>query len=324
MSLGELPPEINSGRLHSGPGPASMSRAAAAWDDTAAQLYDIAEGYGSVASMLFQARQDPASMAVAAAVVSFAAWLNAVAARARQAARQAKASVDAFECALAAAVPPSVIGANRALRTALVTANCLAQNGPAIADTDAGYERIWAQDVDAMYAYAAAAAAASTLAPFDSPPTVGSGRHDPAAAENGWSLIAAPQVVSAGGHVMPVIPRALRALSRSPITTLDACLSAVTSPLSQLGSLSAPTDFAINRLNSLNKTASLRRAAALLPLPGQAGVATTSATARLGRASSIGALSVPRSWARAAMPRDIELEASDGDYLLIDPSNLLW
>ncbi|WP_136246161.1 PPE family protein [Mycobacterium intracellulare] len=324
MSLGELPPEINSGRLYSGPGSASMSLAAEAWDETAAQLYDIAESYGSVASMLFQVAQHPASIAVAAAVVSFTAWLNAVAARARQAARQARASADAFESALGAVVPPSGIDANRALRLALVTANGLAQNGPAIADTDAGYERIWAQDADAMYAYAAAAAAASTLAPFDSPPTVGSGQHDPAVAETAWSLIAAPQVVSAGGHVMPVIPRALRALSRSPITTFDACLSAATSPLSKLGSLSAPTDFAISRLSSLNKTASLKRAAALLPLPGQVGGATTSATARLGRASSIGALSVPQSWAKAAMPRGIELETSDSDYVLIDPSNLLW
>ncbi|WP_041297831.1 PPE family protein [Mycobacterium sp. MOTT36Y] len=324
MSLGELPPEINSGRLYSGPGSASMSLAAEAWDETAAQLYDTAESYRSVASMLFQARQHPASIAVAAAVVSFTAWLNAVAARARQAARQARASVDAFESALGAVVSPSVIDANRTLRTALVTANGLAQNGPAIADTDAGYERIWAQDVDAMYAYAAASAAASTLTPFDTPPTVGSGQHDPAIAETAWSLIAAPQVVSAGGHVMPVIPRALRALSRSPITTFDACLSTATSPLSKLGSLSAPTDFAINRLSSLNKTASLRRAAALLQHPGQVGGATAAATARLGRASSIGALSVPQSWAKAAMPRGIEFETSDSDYVLIDPSNLLW
>lgn len=190
-------------------------------------------------------------------------------------------------------MPPSVIDANRALRTALVTANGLAQNGPAIADTDAGYERIWAQDVDAMYAYAAASAAASTLTPFDSPPTVGSGQHDPAIAETAWSLIAAPQVVSAGGHVMPVIPRALRALSRSPITTFDACLSTATSPLSKLGSLSAPTDFAINRLSSLNKTASLRRAAALLTHPGQVGGATAEATARLGRAFDRGTVGAP-------------------------------
>lgn len=301
-----------------------MSLAAEAWDETAAQLYDVAESYRSVASMLFQARQDRASMAVAGAVVSYTPWLNAVAARAQQAARQAKASVDAFEAALASVVPPSGIDANRALRMALVTANSLAQNGPAIADTDAAYERMWAQNVDAMYAYAAASEASSALTPFDSPPTAGSGQHAPAIAETAWSLIAAPQVVSAGGHVMPVIPRALRALSRSPITTVDACLSAVTSPLSKLGSLSAPTDFAINHLNSLNKTASLSRAAALSPLPSQAGGATASATARSGRSSSVGALSVPQSWATAAMPGRSDVETSDSDYLLIDPSNLLW
>lgn len=292
----------------------------------AARLYDIAESYDSVASMLFKARQQSAEMAVAASAVSYTGWLNAIAARAQQTARQAKASVDAFESALAAVVPPAVIAANGALRMSLATANCLAQNSPAIADIDGVYERMWAQDVDAMYTYAAASQAAATLTPFDSPPTVGCGEHDAAVAEpsGAWSLIAAPQVVSAGGHVLPVIPRALGALSRSPITTFDTCLSAVTSALSKLGSLSAPSDFAINHLSSLNKVASLSRAAALLPRASGVGGVKPLVTPRLGRATSIGTLSVPQSWASAAIPRHANVEPSNGDYLIIDPSNLLW
>lgn len=326
MSLGELPPEINSGRLHSGPGSASMRLAAEAWEEMAARLYDFAQSYGSVASMLFKAGQQSVAMAIAASAVSYTGWLNAVAARAQHAARQAKASVDAFESALAAVVPPAVIDTNRALRMSLATANCLAQHSPAIADTDGVYERMWAHDVDAMYTYAAASEAASTLTPFDSPPTAGSGEHDTAVAEasGAWSLIAAPQVVSAGGHVLPVIPRALRALSRSPITTFDTYLSAVTSALSKLGSLSAPSDVAINHLSSLNKTASLSRAAALMPRATGVGGAKPLVIARLGRATAIGTLSVPQSWAAAAISSHADVEPADGDDLMIDPSNLLW
>lgn len=288
-----------------------MSRAAEAWKELAAQLYDIAESHRSVA--------------VVESVASYMEWLNAVAARAQQTALQAKASVDAFETALAAVVPPSVIDANRAHRTSLAASNFLAQNSPAIADTDIAYERIWAQHADAMYTYAAASEAASTLTPFDSLPTEGSGQQDAVAQASGtWSLIAAPQTVSAGCRVMPVIPRALRALALSPITTLDACLSTVTSPLSKLGSLTAPTDFAINHLNSLNKSASLSRATAMLSHPSHLGGATPPVTARLGRGAAIGTLSVPQSWTTAAAPSRIEPEPVDGDYPVIDPSNLRW
>lgn len=326
MNLGALPPEINTGRMHSGPGSVSMSLAAEAWDDLAEQLYDIAESYGSVASMLSKARQHPASMAMAASATSYTGWLHAIAALAQQTARQAKASIDAFESAIASVVPPSVIDSNRALRMSLATANCLAQNSPVIADADAAYERIWAQDVDAMHSYAAAAEAAATLTPFTPPPTDGFADQDVAVAETPgtWTLIAAPQVVSAGGHVMPVIPRALRALSLSPITTFDTCLAAVTSPLSKLGSLSAPSDFAINHLSSLNKTASLSTATALLSRSPHADGVKPSVTVSLGRASPIGTLSVPQSWATTAMPRRVGVEPLDGDYLTIDPFTLLW
>ena len=65
---------------------------------------------------------------------------------------------------------PTVIDANRAQRMSLVSTNCLGQTGPAIADTDADYEQMWAQDADALYAYAVAAANASAVTQFTPPP----------------------------------------------------------------------------------------------------------------------------------------------------------
>src|SRR5262249_2621138 len=151
--------------------------------------------------------------------------------------------------------------ANRAQRTSLAKANCLGQISPAIADTEADYEQMWAQDAEAMYAYAGASAAASTMEPFTSPPTTAGPTNQGAAVT--WAVKSAPGLISAGHPVMTTIPEALKALSLSPATTLDASLSPVTSSLSKLSSLCAPSGFAINHLNSLNKVAALNSAAAL-------------------------------------------------------------
>jgi PPE-repeat protein len=53
---------------------------------------------------------------------------------------------------------------------ALVATNILGQNTPAIANTEAHYAEMWAQDASAMYAYAGSSAAATQLTPFTSPP----------------------------------------------------------------------------------------------------------------------------------------------------------
>lgn len=119
-------------------------------------------------------------------------------------------------------------------------------------------------------------------------------------------------------------PRSTRALSRSPTTTLDACLSAVRSPLSKLSSLSAPSGFAIGHLSRLNKASALDTATALLSLSSRAGGAKPALLARSGHAVSIGTLSVPPSWETATIPDQLTREQLGGDYLVIDPSDLIW
>ncbi|WP_156688540.1 PPE family protein [Mycobacterium sp. Marseille-P9652] len=292
MSFAMLPPEVNSGRMHHGPGSASLAGAATAWDRLAVRLRAAAADCRAVASQLGRSSADRGATQTAGCARAYADWLAAAATHAEGAATRADAAVRAYQTAHAAVVPPAVIAANLRRRKSLRLANFLGHASAAIADTEADYERMWAQDAEAMYAYARASADASPLTPFVSPP---SARRTSGGGSRGWRLTSAPAVLSAGRGVMATIPDALRALSRSPLASLDAALSPVTSPLSRLGSLSAPSGAAISHLNRLNKAAALRRL-----FPGGARGETTGP--RVGRAAVIGVLSVPQAWSAAATP----------------------
>jgi PPE-repeat protein len=298
MNFATLPPEVNSGRMCAGPGSASMTDAAAAWDKLAARLYARLADYRSVASKL-------AATEMTQAAVPYIDWLDATAARAAHAATQAKTAASAFESALAAVVPLPLVEANRAQWISLALTNCLGQLSPAIADTEAEYDQMWVRDAAAMNAYAAAAADAALVTPFSSPAATAAPAGDGVA--GGWALTSAPQVISTGHRVMSAIPEALQAICSSPLTTVDATLSAVTSPLSKLSSLTAPLDFALTHLSSVNKAAALQTAAALCSL-----LTKPSVTAGFGRAASIGTssekLSVPPAWVKAAPALTAELQ----------------
>ena len=47
MDFGALPPEVNSGRMYAGPGPATLLAASAGWDALAAELHSAAERLSS-------------------------------------------------------------------------------------------------------------------------------------------------------------------------------------------------------------------------------------------------------------------------------------
>ena len=170
MDFGALPPEINSGRMYSGPGPGSMLAAAAAWEKLAADLYSTAASYSAViAGLTADGWQGPSSLSMAAAAATYVTWLSGVATQAEQAASQAQAAASAFETAFAATVPPPVIATNRAQLAMLVATNFLGIKTPAILATEAQYAEMWAQDAAAMYGYAGSSAAAATLTPFTAP-----------------------------------------------------------------------------------------------------------------------------------------------------------
>jgi PPE-repeat protein len=175
MLYAAFPPEINSGRMYTGPGSGPMLAAAAAWDGLAAELQSTAASYSSVISALTSgAWAGPSSLAMAAAAAPYLTWMSATAAQAAHAATQATAAATAYETAFAAHVPPVEIAANRSQLAMLVATNIFGQNSSAIAATEAQYGEMWAQDAAAMDSYVGSSAAANELTPFTAPPQIAS------------------------------------------------------------------------------------------------------------------------------------------------------
>ena len=146
FDFGALPPEINSGKIYTGPGSAPLLAAATAWDALASELQTTAAGYASTITELGSSWTGPSSTAAASAAAPYTTWLSSTAAQAEQTAAQAQAAAAAYEAAFAASIPPPVIAANRATLALLVATNLLGQNTPAIAANEATYAEFWAQD----------------------------------------------------------------------------------------------------------------------------------------------------------------------------------
>ncbi|MCA2315737.1 PPE family protein [Mycobacterium sp. WUMAC-025] len=340
MEFGALPPEINSGRIYSGPGPAPLLAAAAGWDGLAAELRATAASYGSVVAELRTTWNGPSSASMAAAAAPYIAWLSRSAAQAEQSASQAKAAAGAYEAVFAATVPPPVIAANRALLASLVATNILGQNTPAIAATEGQYAEMWAQDAAAMYGYAGSSAAATQLAPFTAPPTttVSSGETNQAAA------VTAATQSSASSNVESALSQAV---SQAPTATQSAAanaagtsstgvslglgeatgglksfnnfLNVLTGPYSPIGIGTAGKGFYQLALNVRGMGTNLQSIGGTLHPKGLHGVlapllhsdlltgstsfqapSAGTVSAAVGRAGVVGSLSVPANWASAA------------------------
>jgi PPE-repeat protein len=262
MDFAVLPPEINSGRMYTGPGPGPMLAAAGAWDDLAAELSSTASSYASEVSALTSgAWQGPSSASMAAAAAPYVAWMNATAAQAEETGSQAKVAAAAYEAAFAATVPPPVITANRALLMMLIATNILGQNTPAIAATEAHYMEMWAQDATAMYAYAGSSASASQLTPFTEPPpttnTAGTAVQS-AAATQATSTSSASNIGTQLAQLINSLPTALQnlatGLTESPTTASGNLLSGLSLP--QLASVSLPAGLQtdLNNWNTIFST----------------------------------------------------------------------
>jgi PPE-repeat protein len=332
MDFAALPPEINSGRMYSGPGSGPMLEAASAWENLARELSSAAASYSSVVTGLTDGSwRGPASASMAAAAATFVAWMNAATAQAQQAAAQAEAAASAFETAFAATVPPPVIAANRAQLAMLVATNFLGINTAAIMATEAQYAEMWAQDAAAMYGYAGSSAAVATLTPFTPPQQntnpAGLAAQSGAVANSGGTQTS----TSVGTIIQQILADINKALEPDTVNSGISAFATVPSIiLSALSALSAGSKSAATAADSTvaaltDVSAGLGKVATTLGSVGTAPVASA-VSAGLARAASVGALSVPPAWGTLASTNGatasalpVSLVSETGDLAALPP-----
>ncbi|EFD73473.1 PPE family protein [Mycobacterium tuberculosis GM 1503] len=340
MDFGLLPPEINSGRMYTGPGPGPMLAAATAWDGLAVELHATAAGYASELSALTGAWSGPSSTSMASAAAPYVAWMSATAVHAELAGAQARLAIAAYEAAFAATVPPPVIAANRAQLMVLIATNIFGQNTPAIMMTEAQYMEMWAQDAAAMYGYAGSSATASRMTAFTEPPQTTN--HGQLGAQS--SAVAQTAATAAGGNLQSAFPQLLSAVPRAlqglALPTASQSASATPQWVTDLGNLSTFLGGAVTGpytfpgvlppsgvpyllgIQSVLVTQNGQGVSALLgkiggkpitgalaplaefalhtPILGSEGLGGGSVSAGIGRAGLVGKLSVPQGWTVAA------------------------
>jgi PPE-repeat protein len=169
MEFTTLPPEVTSALIHSGPGAESLIAASGAWQKLGVNLEDSAENYAATLSSLTGTWQGPSSAAMAQAVQPYLTWLQTTAQQAQQTASSAMAAAAAFNSARAAVVPTAQVLANRMQLVELLATNGFGRNLPAIAENEAQYQSMWANNSAAMSRYEAASSQATTLPQFTSP-----------------------------------------------------------------------------------------------------------------------------------------------------------
>jgi PPE-repeat protein len=229
VDFGALPPEVNSARMYMGPGASSFQVAASAWNGLAAELQSAAQGYETTITQLSSDTwTGPASAAMSTAAQPYISWMQETAAQAEQAATQAQAAAAAYEQAFASTVAPPLVAANRAETAAAVQANVFGQYTALIAQLEAQYAQMWAQDAAAMYGYAGQSAAASQVTPFATPAQT----TNPAGTASQASAVAA----ATGNSAATQSQNLLSQLSQS----LTGQLQGLSSPLSAASS-AAPT-----------------------------------------------------------------------------------
>jgi PPE-repeat protein len=337
VDFAALPPEINSGRMYAGAGSGPLLAAAAAWDGLASELSSAATSYQSTVSELTAAWLGPSSASMAAAAAPYVAWMNTTATQAQQTASQLASAVAAYEAAFMATVPPPVITANRALLASLVATNIVGQNTPAIAATEAQYADMWAQDAAAMYGYAGASAAATTLTPFSGPTQ----NTNPAGAGTQAAAVTQASAAATGTaqNALSQVPSTLQSLASGGVAQwiLDVFDNPLVTDFEKLSTaLGGYTEGWVGSYftvlagmfvgipmvtTAIGKGLAAAAAAAAAPAStvsaapedalgtlagsygsgaGSAGLGGAGVSAGLGRAAAVGALSVPQSWGTAS------------------------
>ena len=166
------PPEIISALIHTGPGAGSMIEASGAWQQLAVELENSVAVYASSLSGLIETWSGPSAMAMVQSVQPYLIWLRTTAQQSQQMGASAEAAALAFSAVRSAVVTPAQVGANRTRLAQLLATNRFGSNTAAIAETEAEYQTMWANNSAAMTRYQAASAQATALPQFSSPLTI--------------------------------------------------------------------------------------------------------------------------------------------------------
>lgn len=343
MDYGALPPEINSARAYAGPQSAPLTAAAGAWQGLAAQLGGVATGLqGAIAALVAGGWQGPSSALMATGGLENVRWLYQAAAQAQETAIAAAHGAAAVEAAHAGVIPPPVIEANRNLLEALIASNFLGVNSAAIAACVAEYDQMWAQDASVMYGFSAdAAAVTGALVPFTPlEPTVNPGglagqaaavaqAGATSAGQAGSQAASAGQSVAGGGSSSVMDASSLVAMAPQFLSSVPQVLqgmsqplmTGMSNPLQSLGGFQSLLTPFLGMMNS-NGLAGLGGTATTAAAPGLAaagGIGSAggfgsggagAVSAALGRAGSLGGLSVPATWAAGAQSSSEPLPVS--------------
>ncbi len=312
--------------MYAGPGSASLVAAAKMWDSVASDLFSAASAFQSVVWGLTVGSWIGSSAGLMVAAASpYVAWMSVTAGQAQLTAAQVRVAAAAYETAYRLTVPPPVIAENRTELMTLTATNLLGQNTPAIEANQAAYSQMWGQDAEAMYGYAATAATATeALLPFEDAPLItnpGGLLEQAVAVEEAIDTAAANQL-------MNNVPQALQQLAQPaqgvvPSSKLGGLWTAVSPHLSPLSNVSSIANNHMsmmgtgvsmtNTLHSMLKGLAPAAAAQAVQTAAQNGVQAMSSlgsslgssglgagvAANLGRAASVGSLSVPPAWAAA-------------------------
>ncbi|MBU8817539.1 hypothetical protein EB74_30035 [Mycobacterium sp. SWH-M5] len=168
---GALPPEINSGLVHGGAGPATLVQDAMAFAASAARAQVHAAELMAILNAARSEWDGSAADAATAQLQPLIAWFEAMAVNDAASAAQIDAAATSIASAIAGAPYPVDVTTNRVTQATLVATNFFGVNTPAINVEDARYLEMWLR---AAFARGTSdietAMATGSLQPYTPPP----------------------------------------------------------------------------------------------------------------------------------------------------------